>query len=73
MAHGVKAFQFGGLELDLEARLDGDDKVDVVEGIPLLDVGCGEGGGKDEGFVVEEIADDGGELGVDLGWLHLLA
>ena len=65
MAYGVELLEFGGLELDLESGLDGDDEVDVVEGVPLWDLGRGEVRCEDEGVVVEEIVEDGSELGVD--------
>lgn len=71
MADIVHGFEFGGVELDMKLGLDGDDEVDVVEGVPLGDVGGGEGGGEDESVVVEEISKDGGELGVDLLLLHV--
>ncbi len=70
VADGVHGFELGGLELDFQAGLDGDDEVDVVEGIPLGEAGGGEVGGEDEGVVVEDVVEDGGELSVDFGLLH---
>ena len=63
VADGVHGFELGGLELDFETGFDGDDEVDVVEGIPLGDACGGEGGGEDEGVVVEDVVEDGGEPG----------
>lgn len=43
----------------------------MVERVPLGDTRCGERGGEDDGVVVEEIVEDGGELRVDDLLLHL--
>jgi hypothetical protein len=70
VAYGVELFKFGSLELDFETRLNGDDQVDVVEGVPFRDLRGGEFGSEDEGIVIEKIVKDGGELVVDVLRLH---
>ena len=70
VAYGGHGFEFGGLELDAEAGLYGDDEVDVVEGIPLRHAGGGQLRRQDESVVVKDVVKDAGELGVDLLLLH---
>ena len=66
----MHGFQLGGLELDAEFGFDGDDEIDVIEGVPVGDAGGGEAGGEDDGVVVEQVVEDGGELSVDVLLLH---
>src|SRR5436305_620853 len=70
VADGLHGLEFGGLELDAEARFDGDDQVDVVEGVPLGNIVGGEAGAEDDAVVVEQVVEDGGELLVDVLLLH---
>jgi hypothetical protein len=72
VAYGMELLQFRGLKLDFEARLDGDDEVDVIERVPLGDLGSGKAGREDQGVVIEEIVKDGRELRVDFFSLHWL-
>src|SRR6185437_9014908 len=60
VADGLHGFQFSRLKLHPETRLDGDDKVDVVERIPLGNVLGSEAGVEDDGVVIEEVVKDGG-------------
>ncbi len=72
VAYLLQGFQLGGLELDVEAGFYGYDQVDVVEGVPLLYVRRSEAGRQDEGVVIEDVAEDFGELSVDFLLLHVL-
>src|ERR1700743_856225 len=71
MADGLHGFQFSRLKLDAETRLDGDDKVDVVERVPLGDIRGGEAGVEDDGVFIKEIVKDGCQCGVEVLLLHL--
>lgn len=70
MTHGLHRFELGGLELDLELRLSGNDQVDVIEGVPFGYVRRGKSWAQLETFIVKDIAKDFCQLRVDVLLLH---
>jgi len=70
VANGTHGFQFGGLELYLEAYLYRDNQIDVIEGVPFGHARRGQLGSEDQSVVFEEVAEDGCEKSVDGRLLH---
>jgi hypothetical protein len=70
VADGVHGLKLGRLELDLQVRLDGNDQVDVVEGVLLGHACSGEFGCEDEGVVIEDVMEDRRQLLIDFRLLH---
>ena len=66
VADGLERLKFGGLELDMERGFNGDDQVDVIEGVPLGDVAGGKTGREHKGVIVKQVVKDGCELRVDV-------
>ena len=65
--HGLK---LGSLKLYVKHSFDGHDQVDVIERIPLGDIGCRKPGPKHEVLVVKQITENLCELRVDFFLLH---
>src|SRR5690348_14138609 len=66
VADVLQRLDLGSLELDAEAGLGGDDEIDVIERVPVGDVGGRGIGAQLDLRIIEDLAEDVGEGRVDI-------
>ncbi len=66
----VQRLHLDGLELDLHPHLDSHDQIDVVGGVPIVNIGGRGLRCQHEAVIVEDVAKDLCQLAIDAGCIH---
>ena len=67
----AQLIDLSGRKFDPEGLLDGDDQVDMGEGVPLLDVIGGQAVGKHQRWILKQVLEKLGKLGAQLRVIHV--